>query len=172
METALVKKKKLTTRQIQIAMLDAQGYNATEIGIALDCTPDYVRKTRRDAWFPAERDKWINSGGIVQLENILLSLKTRALGVHGEALEELQDMLHASDADGNPLYDVRLKAVQIALNHRLIQAITGAVDEGKSVTAAVTQVTLNFFKDEAGNPVLRPDDWVEGEGVLVGELVP
>lgn len=170
METALVIKKKLTTLQVQIAMLDAFGYNATEIGKALDCTPDYVRKTRGDTWFPAERDKWV-SQGVGQLEPILESLRVRALGVHGEALHELQDMLHASDSEGHPLYDVRLKAIQIALNHRLIQAITGATDEGKSVTAAVTQVTLNFFKDADGNPVLRADDWVEGEGVLIGEPV-
>jgi hypothetical protein len=165
--TGTAVEKRLTARQQQIAMLDAWGYNATEIGKALDCTPAYVRATRGKDWFPAERDKWI-TGGLLQLEPILESLRVRALGVHGEALDELQKMLHAEDSEGNPLYDVRIKAIQIALNHRLIQAITGAVDEGKSIAAAVTQVTLNFFKDEAGNPVLHPDDWIEGEVVDAG----
>lgn len=156
--------KRLTTRQVQMAMLDAWGYNATEIGKALDCTPDYIRKSRREAWFPVEREKWLSSGS-AQMETIIEALKTRSLGVHGEALEELQEALHASDSDDNPLWAVRLKAIEIALNHKIIQAIVGAVDEGRSVTAAVTQVTLNFLRDPDGNPTLRPEDWIEGEVV-------
>ncbi len=140
-------------------MLDAWGWNATEIGKALDCTPDYVRKSRREEWFADERAKWIGTGMVV-VDEVLSALKVRALGVHAEALDGLQEAMVASDDEGRPLWDVRIKAYQIALNHRLIQAIVGAVDEGKSITAAVTQVTVNFMRGEDGLPIL---DYVEGE---------
>lgn len=139
--------KPLTTLQTQIAMLDAQGLGPLEISRALGCHEKTVTHLRREDWYQAERQRWIELN-INRLEPIINRLKAQAVGAHEKAITELVDQLSAEDAEGRPLRPVRAKAAEIIINSPIIRGLVGVTkDEAQAVAAAVTTVNLTVTRE-------------------------
>lgn len=135
----------LTPLQMQTAMMSAMGLGPTEIARTLGCAKQTIIDYAKKDWWVAERDKWVELG-LAKLDTAIHAQRARMLALHDEMVTTLFEAVTASDADGHPLWQTRMKAAEIIARSPAIMKMLGEVtrDGPDTNVNAVTVVNLHI----------------------------
>lgn len=153
--------KELTTLQKQAIVLDGAGYSKQQIARVLDVSESTVGKWRRSDDYQ-EKVRAVEERHALEIEPLIERVRTELVEAASEAIKSLIKSAWATDANGDPIWDVRNQATIALLSYFKTAAVAeDAKQDGDGVTprTAVIEVRL---PGAAGNNLAKDARTIEG----------
>ena len=132
------------------ALLDAHGHSRKQIAAATELSETTIARLRRHPDYQAEVAKY-KELGVDSIRPLVNRVNGEIMNGVSKAVKTLEDMLDATDSEGNPLYAVREGAAKLLIDAGI--KITGpsiasqaSGDDGRPKTPAAA-ITFNIGKD-------------------------
>jgi hypothetical protein len=146
----------LTVLQREGAFLHAQGMGSVEIARALEVHEKTPSKWLKQPAYAAEVARWQN----FSMERMLVGLRSRAALAAEKALVVLVEALAAEDAEGRPLYPVRIAAAKEVFSNPILRSMFAERVAGPDVQVDSSTVVTVVFNERNGEQVV---EYKEGE---------
>lgn len=160
MSKEVAKRGGLTEKGKMAAFLDAQGMTVQEICAKTGYRPDSLSRLRGTDDYKAEKGRHLAETRHL-LEPLVLQLQKGLLDLSETVLEKLKEALEA-EIDGEPLWSVRLKAIDLWGKH---PALTGMLDPATArESVAAQRPAVILFNVTSDGQVIRAGD---GEPAIV-----